>query len=163
MTMPQREAQATDTWLTPRRILDPLGEFDLDPASPIENRNWTGAKKTYTELEDGLAQAWEGRVWLNPPYGRGIDRWMRKMAENVKNGGTGIAFIFARTDTSYWHEHIFPIAKGALFLAGRTKFFDANGVEGKHSAPAPSVLIAYTHHDLDTLEKSGLNGKVVRF
>lgn len=85
------------------------------------------------------------------------------MAEHVKNGGAGIAFIFARTDTSYWHEHIFPIAKGALFLAGRTKFFDANGVEGKHAAPALSVLIAYTHHDLDTLEKSVLNGKVVRF
>ena len=27
MTMPQREAQATDTWLTPRKILDQLGEF----------------------------------------------------------------------------------------------------------------------------------------
>jgi len=163
MTMPQREAQATDTWLTPRKILDPLGEFDLDPASPIENRNWTGAKKTYTELENGLVQHWEGRVWLNPPYGRGIDRWMRKMSEHVKNGGAGIAFIFARTDTSYWHKHIFPVAKGALFLAGRTKFFDSNGVEGKHAAPAPSVLIAYTYSDLDILESSGLNGKVVRF
>lgn len=30
MAMPQREAQATDTWLTPRKIIDPLGEFDLD-------------------------------------------------------------------------------------------------------------------------------------
>lgn len=62
MAIPQREAQATDTWLTPRRILDKLGEFDLDQASPIENREWTGAKKTFTELEDGLAQHWEGRV-----------------------------------------------------------------------------------------------------
>lgn len=73
MAMPQREAQATDPWLTPRKILDPLGEFDIDPASPIENREWTGANKTYTELENGLAQHWDGRVWLNPP----IRAWHR--------------------------------------------------------------------------------------
>ena len=75
----------------PPHIFQPLGKFDLDPAAPIENRDWIGATRTFTELEDGLAQHWEGRVWLNPPYGRGIGQWVKKMAEHVKNGGAGIA------------------------------------------------------------------------
>lgn len=73
MPIPQRSTSASDTWLTPPHIFRGAGKYDLDPAAPIENRGWIGATTTFTELEDGLAQPWEGRVWLNPPYGRGID------------------------------------------------------------------------------------------
>ena len=38
-----------DTWLTPRYILDQLGTFDLDPCAAEENRDWTGASRTYNE------------------------------------------------------------------------------------------------------------------
>ena len=163
MAIPQREKTATDIWLTPKYITDSLGEFDLDPCGAPEPRPWNTAKKHFVEDDNGLIQDWYGRVWLNPPYGRGIGAWMQKMAEHARQGGTGIAFIFARTDTSYWHEHIFPHAKGALFLSGRVKFFDSNGVEGDNAAPAPSVLVAYSYNDLDILEKSGLKGKTVKF
>ena len=39
-----------DTWLTPPSIITSLGEFDLDPCSPI-NRPWPTAKEHYT-IED---------------------------------------------------------------------------------------------------------------
>lgn len=160
MPIPQRSTSASDTWFTPPHIFQPLGKFDLDPAAPIENRDWIGATRTFTELEDGLAQSWEGRVWLNPPYGRGIDRWMRKMAEHVKNGGAGIAFIFARTDTKYWQQYVFPVASGILWLEGRVKFCDPTGRPGKYPAPAPSALIAYTPSDLEILAEACETGKI---
>lgn len=36
-----------DEWLTPPKIIDKLGEFDLDPCSPIF-RPWDTANKHYT-------------------------------------------------------------------------------------------------------------------
>lgn len=42
MPIPQRNASASDTWLTPPHIFQPLGKFDLDPAAPIENRDLIG-------------------------------------------------------------------------------------------------------------------------
>ena len=62
-------ATGTDVWLTPPYIIEALGEFDLDPCSPI-NRPWDTAKKHYNVFDDGLAHQWEGRVWCNPPYGK---------------------------------------------------------------------------------------------
>ena len=160
MPIPQRSTSASDTWLTPPHIFQPLGKFDLDPAAPIENRGWIGATTTFTELEDGLTHPWEGRVWLNPPYGRGIDQWMKKMAEHVNTGGAGIAFIFARTDTKYWQRYIFPVATAILWLEGRVKFHDPTGKPGKYPAPAPSTLIAYTPQDAEILTKACATGKI---
>ena len=58
-----------DEWLTPPEIVKSLGEFDLDPCSPIE-RPWDTAKNHFTINDNGLIQNWFGRVWCNPPYGK---------------------------------------------------------------------------------------------
>ena len=79
-------------WLTPPYIVEALGEFDLDPCSPI-NRPWDTATRHYDEWDDGLNKPWWGRVWCNPPYGREAEMWLKKLAGH----GNGIALIFART------------------------------------------------------------------
>lgn len=148
-----------DTWLTPPHILTPLGTFDTDPCAPEENPTWTNTRIAYTEADNGLIQPWGGRVWLNPPYGRGIDKWLQHMAEHVTHhNGSGIALIFARTDTKAWQDWVFPYAHSILWVRKRLRFYTPDGEEGYTTAGAPSALIAYTPEDTKILSESGIVG-----
>jgi hypothetical protein len=134
-----------------------LGEFDLDPCAPVE-RPWPTAKMHYTILNDGLSQPWRGRVWLNPPYGREVGKWLRRLAEH----GDGIALIFARTETLFFFDWVWSQADAALFLRGRIRFSNPDGSPGNHSATFPSVLIAYGERNVKALEDSGIPGCLIR-
>jgi len=144
-----------ETWLTPPEIISSLGEFDLDPCTP-DFQPWETAKKRYTKNDDGLISPWEGRVWLNPPYGRQLIHWMNKMSLH-KNG---TALIFGRTDTQAFHKYIFPFAESILFIEGRLKFYDVNGNKSG-SANAPSVLIGYDEYNSERIEQS-LSDKILK-
>lgn len=115
-----------DVWLTPVPILDALGgaeSFDLDPATPPV-QPWPTAKARYTEADDGLAQPWFGRVWLNPPYSRPLySRFMRRMAEH----GHGVALIPAKTETTDFFGAVWERAAGLLFIRGRLTFHTPDG------------------------------------
>ena len=102
----ERSKNTTVEWLTPPELVIKLGEFDLDPCSPI-NPPFLHAKNNFTKLDDGLSKEWFGRVYLNPPYGRGMELWMEKL----KHHGNGIALIYARTETKYFFEHLFFFSK----------------------------------------------------
>lgn len=51
-----------------------LGGIDLDPASCPEAQAVVRAARFHGAEEDGLTTAWEGRVWLNPPFSTGLPR-----------------------------------------------------------------------------------------
>ena len=59
------------TWLTPLEVTEDLGPFDLDPCG---YPGWNTARQLICLPEDGLSTPWEGRVWLNPPYGQEVWR-----------------------------------------------------------------------------------------
>ena len=124
-------------WLTPPELVKQLGEFDLDPCCPID-APFYHATNHYTIIDDGLSKKWSGRVYLNPPYGRGMELWLEKL----KQHGNGIALIFARTETKCFFEHIWHDADAILFVKGRIKFYHVSGVQGG-TPGAPSVFIAY--------------------
>jgi phage N-6-adenine-methyltransferase len=128
----------SDTWITPKEIVYSLGIFDLDPCTPDE-MPWPTAKTRYTKKDDGLAQNWHGRVWLNPPYSREAAKWLTKLADH----GNGIALIFARTETSWFFKDIWNRANSLLFIEGRIYFHHACGKKARANAGAPSVLVAY--------------------
>ncbi len=147
----------TQTWLTPPDLIKSLGEFDLDPCTPIVIP-WDTAKKHYNENDNGLIQNWKGRVWLNPPYDRYfIEQWLMKMADH----SNGLALIFARTETEPFQNWVFPYAESILFIKGRLHFHDANGIRAKANSGAPSVLISYSEYDSLMIEQSGIKGKHV--
>lgn len=143
-------------WLTPKPLVDALGEFDLDPAGAPGH---SLAKTTYIleNGDDGLRDEWFGRVWLNPPYGKEAEPFLAKLAEH----GHGTALIFARTETKSFHEHVWGKATAILFLLGRVTFLDENGIPARANSGAPSCLIAYGEEDALALMCSKLPGRVV--
>lgn len=147
----QSPVMRSDEWLTPPEILRRLGRFDLDPCSPIE-RPWPTADRHFTVLDDGLSQPWDGRVWLNPPFGREAIKWMRRMVEH----GNGIALIPARTETEMFFECVWGAADAVLFLRGRPHFHRVNGERAKFNSGAPICLVAYGLSNVAALERSKL-------
>jgi hypothetical protein len=147
-----------ELWLTPLQVLHFLGRFDLDLCACPEPRPWTTADKMIALPQDGLAEPWSGRVWLNPPYGDKIDVWMERMSQHRN----GISLIFARTDTETWIRWVWPFADSILFISGRLYFHYPDGTKAEGNAGGPSALIAYTPNDTDHLFNSGIAGALVR-
>lgn len=175
----QSTKNETNTWLTPPSILKSLGEFDLDPCAAI-GQPWPTAKVHFTEKENGLIMPWKNidhhthitnsewetipcisviknpRVWLNPPYSTAlIIQFMKKMAEH----NNGIALVFARTETKFFQQYVFPVCSSILFFDKRIAFYSVNGQQAKSSGGAPSVLIGYGDHNSQAISDSGLPGK----
>jgi phage N-6-adenine-methyltransferase len=128
----------SNEWVTPDALFQELNSefgFTLDVAATIENRK---TEKYYDKKQDGLLQSWntDGAVWCNPPYGREIGKWVKKAYEESKRNVV-VMLIPARTDTSYWHDYIFPYAKEIRYLRGRIKFSSKNG------APFPSAVVVF--------------------
>lgn len=145
-----------DEWLTPPEIIEALGPFDLDPCAPII-RPWATATAHYTIVDDGLAHAWHGYVFCNPPYGAATGIWLKKLADH----GDGIALIFARTETDMFVSQVWGRASALLFLYGRLHFHHVTGERAQNNSGAPSVLIAYGERAVESLKNSGLSGAFV--
>ena len=144
MINPALFSSKTGEHTTPRSLFDPLNEqykFTLDVASTAENAL---CPTFYTEEEDGLVLPWTGRVWCNPPYGRGIGDWVKKGYE-TESAEVVVMLLPARTDTKWFHQYIWYTSWNApyhgvklQFLKGRLKFSNA-----KNSAPFPSMLVVF--------------------
>lgn len=152
----QSAKMESDIWLTPPEILNQLGEFDLDPCTPVV-RPWNTAKEHYNLTHDGLSQLWFGFVWMNPPYGRETHKWMNKLADH----GNGIALIFARTETEMFVETVWNRATSILFLHGRLYFHREDGTRASANAGAPSVLVGYGDEADKRLKESGIVGTYI--
>lgn len=149
MTQRFNTATTSDTtveWLTPKYIMDLLGEFDTDPCASA-SRTFDCAKVNYTKDDDGLSQEWKGRVWLNPPYGKQAAEWMKRLSEH---DGSGLALIFARTDSRWFQEYVLCRAKAIFFWKGRIAFLK-EGKEVNQTANAASCLVTYSMSEIPLL------------
>lgn len=160
-------SSAAGDWQTPPELFAKLdsmfGPFDLDAAA-----NWRSARvENYLSVaDDALSQPWNGRVWLNPPYGRGIDAWIKKAHDEAMieaNADLVVCLLPARTDTKWFHELVAGEAAEVLFVEGRAKFLGGGYpvevpndeflflagagrqyTEGElSSAPFPSLVVVY--------------------
>ena len=130
----------SNEWETPKELYDLLngryGPFTLDPCATKANAK---CSKFYTKNNDGLRKSWADEVvFMNPPYGREIGRWIEKAYRESRSGVQRIVCLIpARTDTTYWHNYIMK-ASEILFVRGRIRF-----VGGKYPAPFPSAVIIF--------------------
>jgi len=136
----------SDLWGTPPevfRLLNDVYDFQLDAASTHENRL---CHNHFTDNEDGLQRDWSEyrRVWLNPPYGRTIGKWMQKAYEESRKGCLVVCLVPARVDTRWWHEWVLHKTR-VTFFKGRLRFIrHCNGSAARGgSAPFPSALVIY--------------------
>lgn len=115
-------------WPTPKAVYDALDAeftFNFDPCP-------------YGGTEDGLAPlfcSWAGkRVYCNPPYGPGIDKWL----ERGREADLAVYLLPARTDTRWFHDLVLPYATEIRFVRGRLRFGDA-----VNNAPFPSMIVVF--------------------
>lgn len=131
---------------TPREIIDAvtdcMGKIDLDPCSNSHESPNIPARYHFTQDDDGLAQMWLGKVYMNPPYGREIVEWVEKLVKSHEGGEVeeAIALVPARTDTQWWALlRDYPVC----FVRGRLKFGGA-----ENGAPFPSAVF-YLGDEID--------------
>lgn len=128
-------SSATPEWATPISLFAELeaefGPFTLDACANAENAK---VERFYSMADDGLAHSWAGeRVWMNPPYGRGIGAWVKKAAIEPD---LAVCLLPARTDTAWFHD--WCLRGQVRFLRGRVKFGD-----GRAPAPFPSMVVVF--------------------
>ncbi len=129
----------SNEWYTTQDIIDTvidvMGGIDLDPCSNSHTNPSVPASHHFTKEDDGLAQKWFGRVYMNPPYGRAIPDWIGKLVEEYQAGRVqqAVALVPARPDTAW-----FRMMRDCIrcFMFGRVRFNDH-----ENSAPFPTMLV----------------------
>ena len=126
----------TDEHYTPRVVLDcveKLFTVDLDPCAG--SGDLVDAQRRFTKEQDGLQHAWEGTVYMNPPYGRMIGRWVDKLLFEYTQGNVleAVALLPSRTDTK-WFKSLKKYPH--CFIWGRLRFGGSI-----NAAPFPSMAV----------------------
>ena len=142
MDSPALFSSIRQDWATPRWLFERLDAefgFTLDPCASPENAT---CPRFYTREDDGLSRPWQGSVFVNPPYGRELGRWIEKACRSAQEGATVVCLLPARTDTAWFHRWVLPHASELRFFRGRIRF-----AGGRHSAPFPSILVVFRPAD----------------
>lgn len=111
-------------WYTPPYLLErvySVMSIDLDPASPFPPV--VRCKKYFTVEDDGLSKEWFGNVFLNPPYGREISKWISKLCDSWIYGyvRNAIVLVPVKSDTR-WFDSLADISSYFVTLKGRVKY-----------------------------------------
>lgn len=149
-------------WYTPPEFIKAaravMGGIELDPASSTRANSVIGANNFYTADDDGLAQDWYGRIWMNPPYASDlVGKFTAKLAKHYTGGDVSeaIALVNNATETS-WFRDLVQVAGAVVFPASRVKFWKPNGETG---APLQGQAILYLGRNprlfLDTFKSFG--------
>ncbi len=132
-------------WYTPPDIAALVREvmpINLDPASCYAAQQVIRADHYFDAQMNGLhpMRRWDGRVFLNPPYGREIGKWVERLISEYKAAHTVEAILLtpARPDTE-WFGLLRDYPR--CFVTGRLKFWTGNQPDDQQeAAPFPSAI-----------------------
>lgn len=124
-----------NSWGTPAYIIEVFreavgGYIDVDPASNAKAQEIIGASIWYglgsPYGEDGLAEPWDGTVWLNPPYGKGlIQPFADKLCHEYNIGRTeGYAVLVNLDPSTQWFKTLLSVSAYIVLLDKRVAFVD---------------------------------------
>ena len=127
-------------WCTPRDLYDVLDrEFDFTLDAAADNKNAL-CEKFFTEYDSAFENDWTGRIFCNPPYGRGVDKWVYRACTEIGNGHADLVVMLlaARVDRILFHDCVMSHATEVRFIRGRLHF-------SGHKDPAgfPSMVVVW--------------------
>lgn len=137
-------SSTTNEWYTPQKYVDAarevMGGIDLDPCGTTTSNETVRAKIVYTESIDGLGMKWNGRVWLNPPYGRQVAKWVDKLLWEFDLGHVTEAVLLVNAvPDRKWFKRLFRFQ--ICFVDHRIRFLRPDGTPG----PSPTHGNAIVH------------------
>jgi phage N-6-adenine-methyltransferase len=150
-------SKASDEWSTPQDFYDRLHaefRFGVDAAATGDNRkcmNYYGPDHPFGLMSghrsDALKTDWtlaEAPHWCNPPYSK-CREFVAKAAFSRVRGVLTVMLIPSRTDTRYFHDHLWDATTNAprpgielRFVKGRLKFGGQ-----PNPAPFPSMVVVF--------------------
>jgi hypothetical protein len=123
-------------WYTPAQYIKlaraVMGGIDIDPASNAIAQETVRASTYFSKDDCGLAKEWNGRIWLNPPYARGlISKFADKLLTEWRSGRCtqAIVLINNTTDTRWFHR-LTAAATSICLTSGRIRFHRADLTPG---------------------------------
>ena len=147
-------AQGTgeNEWYTPPEYISAakkvMGGIDLDPATSPQANQVIGASQIMTVDDDGLAQDWNGKVWLNPPYSQpAIHQFCEKTVAEWDTGRIDQAIVLTHNYTDTRWFHILTKSCAAIcFTRGRIGFVSTSG---EKAAPTQGQAFFYFGSNAD--------------
>ncbi len=131
-----------ERWQTPPEIFDPLmAEFDFDLDAAADEHT----KRVPMFLSDALGpNEWIGdRVWMNPPYGRKLEPFVRRAADEADKGKLVVALIPFRCRAAWWHESVIGRAAEVRCVRKRVRFVRLDGSRGKFTGSCDSCVVIW--------------------
>ena len=116
-------------------------EPTIDVCATAQNK-----KCRYFIKQTALQMNWRLPFFMNCPYSKAKEWIYYAYEQHQKWNVSGLALLFAKTDTHAWHDCILGTDKNGkpkaeiLFIEGRVKFLK-NGIASKNSAPYPSAFV----------------------
>jgi len=147
---------AYQDWQTPPELIGAVlkainkDHFNMDVCCTQRN---VPAKNYLTVKEDGLTVEWDGTCWMNPPYGRMLQQFVRKAyseayIERFYGYCSVVGLLPVRTDNVYYHKYVLT-ADGVYFLQGKNFEFLIDGKKNNgefKNAPQKLCLVFWGFH-----------------
>ena len=136
-----------ERWCTPPEIFDPLMvefNFDLDAAADAITARLTNFNSNALTEDPWLGK----RIWLNPPYGRKLEPFVRRAYMEYAVQGFDPEFVLValipfRCRAGWWHECVIDKAMEVRCVRKRIKFLRPDGTRGKFTMSCDSCLVVW--------------------
>jgi len=124
-----RRITVNEEYGTPQKLFDDAcTKFNLKLEIDLAASDANNVLPHYiTKKEDLFTKEITYDSFLNPPYGRVIEKFIRYAFEqHIKHNVTILMLIYSKTDTKWWHKYIEGYAE-VHNIKGRIQFNDNNG------------------------------------
>lgn len=132
-------------WYTPPQYIEAaravMGGIDCDPASSDKANETVRATTYYTAEMDGLGYEWPGRVWMNPPYAKGlVEEFATALVEQLGDPITQACVLVNNATETGWFQMMLEAVDAVCFLKGRVKYLNSSGEPENSPLQGQAVL-----------------------